>query len=496
MNKVSKTTNILIPSLISLFNQYNDNLKTRLRADTLFLSFDEKSKKTFNKFINLSNDRFKLMKYGGTLNHIISNQKQNYSKINDDIQNDLLFNTNYSNIERKKLIKSVNEFKSKEIFSVRDKLFESLKQRTSIDILLRKKQMLERKEKNKIKNKNRNPSKKNTNISKNTMTLSDENEKNNKPKLENKKEIIEINTQDEIKEDQINVINGIESYKNLLKTKKNSLNNKENKNVNDNNNSNNNNNNRFIKINKSDFKDIETHLNENNIKILSYNEESLNKIEKKKNEDEKFDINTLYKIKTSNNIYKNQKMSFLPKLKPIDTEGNNFISGNLNTNENKNENENENENSNYKNIRSLTFNNNYDMKNTIKIIKKEAYNGVMLGEKLLNQKNKFDTYYKRRFPKYAFNQLEKNNKLKQHNKIKNEKEKGNTPKIIKKRKLSNFERIMEDYQKIYDNKKQIWIQEDKEKEINEKNKIKKQNDIINFLLNLDDRNNQKRRQNK
>ena len=492
MNKVTKTTNILIPSLISLFNQYNDNLKTRLRADTLFLSFDEKSKKTFNKFINLSNDRFKLMKYGGTLNHIISNQKQNYSKINDDIQNDLLFNTNYSNIERKKLIKSVNEFKSKEIFSVRDKLFESLKQRTSIDILLRQKQNLERKEKNKIKNKNRNVSKNNTNIFKNTMTLPDENEKNNKPKLENKKEIIEKNTQDEIKEDQINVINGIESYKNLLKTKKNSLNNKENKNDNDNNNSNNsnNNNNRFIKINKSDFKDIETHLNENNIKILSYNEENSDKIEIKKNEDEKFDINTLYKIKTCNNHYKNQKMSFLPKLKPIDTEGNNFISGNINTNEN------ENENNNYKNIRSLTFSNNYDMKNTIKIIKKEAYNGVRLGEKLLNQKNKFDTYYKRRFPKYSFNQLEKNNKLKQHKKIKNEKEKGNTPKIIKNRKLSNFERIMEDFQKIYDNKKQIWIQEDKEKEINEKNKIKKQNDIINFLLNLDDRNNQKRRQKK
>jgi len=492
MNKVTKTTNILIPSLISLFNQYNDNLKTRLRADTLFLSFDEKSKKTFNKFINLSNDRFKLMKYGGTLNHIISNQKQNYSKINDDIQNDLLFNTNYSNIERKKLIKSVNEFKSKEIFSVRDKLFESLKQRTSIDILLRQKQNLERKEKNKIKNKNRNVSKNNTNIFKNTMTLPDENEKNNKPKLENKKEIIEKNTQDEIKEDQINVINGIESYKNLLKTKKNSLNNKENKNDNDNNNSNNsnNNNNRFIKINKSDFKDIETHLNENNIKILSYNEENSDKIEIKKNEDEKFDINTLYKIKTCNNHYKNQKMSFLPKLKPIDTEDNNFISGNINTNEN------ENENNNYKNIRSLTFSNNYDMKNTIKIIKKEAYNGVRLGEKLLNQKNKFDTYYKRRFPKYSFNQLEKNNKLKQHKKIKNEKEKGNTPKIIKNRKLSNFERIMEDFQKIYDNKKQIWIQEDKEKEINEKNKIKKQNDIINFLLNLDDRNNQKRRQKK
>ena len=173
MNKSSQTTNILIPSLISLFNQYNDNLRTRLKADALLLSFDEKSQKTLNKFINLSNDRFKLMKYGGKLNHIILNQKQNYSKINNDIQNDLLFNTNYSNVERKKLIKSVNEFKSKEITNIRDKLFESLKQRTSIDILLRKKQILERKQ----KNKKRTTDKKMTNKSKLSMTMSDESEK-------------------------------------------------------------------------------------------------------------------------------------------------------------------------------------------------------------------------------------------------------------------------------------------------------------------------------
>ena len=39
-------------------------------------------------------------------------------------------------------IKSVNEFKSKEIYKVRDKLFETLKQRTAIDIMLRQKQIL------------------------------------------------------------------------------------------------------------------------------------------------------------------------------------------------------------------------------------------------------------------------------------------------------------------------------------------------------------------
>ena len=91
---MSKVANSLIPSLLSLFNDYNDNLKNRLKADHYFLSFDEKSKKTLNKFINLSNDRFKLMKFGGKLNNVILKQRQNYSIINRDIQNDILFSTN------------------------------------------------------------------------------------------------------------------------------------------------------------------------------------------------------------------------------------------------------------------------------------------------------------------------------------------------------------------------------------------------------------------
>ena len=469
MNKSSQTTNLLIPSLISLFNQYNNNLRTRLKADALLLSFDEKTQKTFNKFINLSNDRFKLMKYGGKLNHIISNQKQNYSKINNDIQNDLLFNTNYSNVERKKLIKSVNEFKSKEIVNVRDKLFESLKQRTSIDILLRKKQMLSHKE----KNKKRNTNKKSTNGSKVSFVLPEESEKNdNNKKTENKKtenkvEINEKSANEEIKEDQINFINGIESYKSLLNEKRNSINDVE-KQISGFSN------NRFVKINKNDFKDIETTLNENNIKILSYNEEELNKKEKKKNEDATFDINQLYKIKNNNNKnYKNQ-MNFLPRLKPIETESNNFEF--LDTNHNYDN----------KNQRSLTYNNS-DMKNTIKIIRKEAHNGVMLGQKLLNQKKNFDMRYIRRFPKYFLDIYEQKNRLKHYKKEKNEEEHILIPKIIKKRNLSKNEKIIEDFQKIYDNKKQIWKNEEKQKIINEKMKEKQQNDIINFLLNLKDR---------
>ena len=471
---MGKTTNVLIPSLISLFNDYNNNLRTRLKADTLFLSFDERSKKTFNKFINLSNDRFKLMKYGGQLSNILENQKSNYSKLNNDIQNDLLFNTNYSNVERKKLIKSVNEFKSKEIIKVRDKLFETLKQRTAIDIMLRQKQILLRKE----KNEKNNLYKKFKSASKISSKQADNiNEKKNN--FGNKFESIVDYVNSTIRDDQNNFMTGMEYYKNLLYSKKNGLNDKESININ---------NNRVIKISKGEFSDIETHLNENNIKVLSYNEDNLNKVEKKKDEDEKFDINCLYKLKNSNNYFnnddnnnskpiKNQKKNLFPKLT---INANTFYK--LPTKEKRN-------------IKFLTFHN-YDAKNTIKLIKKEAYNGVNLEERFQNQKEKFETHYGTYLPKRNITNNKKKLTIQKCQRLNKGNERGKTLIIKKKRKLSNYEKILEDFQKVYDDKKVIWEKEDKEKEIIEKNNEKKEEEIINFLLNLEDRDKNNKKQNK
>lgn len=460
MNVFGKNANLLIPSLISLFKDYNNNLRIRLKADTLFLSFDEKSKKLFNKFINLSNDRFKLMKSGGKLNHILLNQKQNYSKLNNDIQNDLLFNTNYSSAERKKLVKSVNIFKSKEIFNVRDKLFETLKQRTTIDNMLREKQILERKAlKEEQKKKNLKQINSTSNMSQNI------DEENKKKHSEDK---IKLATET-LTEDQNNFMTAVDKYKSLLQEKKNGLaENKESKSLY---------NNRFIKISKNEFSDIESQINENNLKILSYNEENLKNKKKKKNEDEKFDINSLYKIKknsgemisTKTSTY--QRFNIFPKINSNTEEKSSDVPFLIDKND----------------IRALTFHNN-DMKNTIKLIKREAYNGVMLGEKFQNQKKKFDTFYIRHFPKYDSVKFENNIRQKKFHRLNEEDAKRRkTPKITKKRRMSNYERILEEYKKIYANKKEIWKKEDEEKEIREKNKQKKEEEFVNFLLNLGER---------
>ena len=94
--------------------------------------------------------------------------------------------------------------------------------------------------------------------------------------------LIQSKTEDAIIEDQKNFKKGLDEYKILLKNKKKELNNKEDKNV--------------IKINKNDFDDVESHIKENSIKVLTYKAKSKDNDLEKIKADTKFDINILYKI--------------------------------------------------------------------------------------------------------------------------------------------------------------------------------------------------------
>ena len=464
MVSIGKKTNDLIPSLLGLFNQYNNNFKTRMKVDNIFLSFDEKAKKTFNKFINLSNDRFKLMKYGGHLNHILEKQKKNYTKINANILNDLLFNTNFTNDEKKKLVKSVNEFKSKEINSIRDRILEALKERTSIDNMLRER-------------KNNEKSQKIKNIKKISNMLTSKNDKksrNDRNFLRNKFDLAEQIAKDSIQVDQRRFMAGMEEYKNFLKNKKLMLNTNECKNVN---------NNKMVKITKKEFKKIERHLNLNNIKLLTYNESNLHRMEVKKNEDEKFNVAYLYKIKNNNDgtlteyNTRNKKRS-LPKLQ-IKTDTNFPKGKTMIEDTNKDDNN---------NLYSLTFNNySNEIKDTIKLVKKEAENGVMIGEKFQSQKKIFDTFYNRHFPYYDDSNILDYIKLIKQKYIFNKGSKDfkrRAQKKLKTMRKVNNERILEDFQRIYEEKKRKWRNEDKEKQIQEKVNAKKEEDNLYFLINL------------
>lgn len=484
MLQVGKITNSLIPSLISLFNDYNKNLKTRFKADSIFMSLDEKTNKTFNKFINMSNERFKLVKYGEKLNNVILNQKQSYSNIKRNIQNDLLYKTDYSNQEKKKLIKSVNSFKSKEIMNIRDKLYETLRNKTSIGDQLRRKQMLLRKNKSKTNSNKKDINKINImspNLHLHQIKFNDnnkDNEKNNLIKNEEKKsiELIQQFTKDTIKNDHNNFMRGLELYKNLLRTKKNDLMDKINKSVDDN---------KYIKISRNDFKDIESIVNENNIKILSYNEDTKNKKDNTKKVDDTFDITSLFKLKAyydtnkakpNKYIYNKSKKIIFPKFKTNKTEANQNVINNFDND-----------------VKYQTISN-YDMKNTIKLIKKVANGSSIMGEHFQNKRNKFNNFYETHFPNYDFKKMERFIKYKSYKRLHKKTEEEYVPKkIIIKRKYSINEKLMDDFINIYQNKLKIWKKEDKEKEIKMKSLEKQEENNYRFFFSLDRK---KRKKNK
>ena len=455
--KKAKITNEIIPPFLSLFKDYNSNLRTRLKANSFFLSFDEKSKKTFNKFVLLSNERFKKMKYGGNLNHILSNQKNNYTKISNDIKNDILYTSNYPSVERNKLIKGVNIIKSKEISSMREKLYETLRYNSPYENKIKKcRKKLFNDKIMKLKDKD---------IQRNERKTFKSYTKNSGIDIKDKIDLIKSNTKDTIIEDQENFDKGLETYKDFLKNKKNELiNGKEDKNM--------------IKIYKNDFSDIESHIKENNIKSLTYKAKLANNKIKKKKEDTKFEINILYKIKYFNS---KKRKSIFPKLKHTQTEQEELLNNEGIFKERARQ-------SNF-NLNFKTFNN-IDMKNTIGLINKEAKTGINLENKFRKQKMKFNMHY---HTYNGTNNFEDSESVKSsHIKKSSEEEKSlNEHKEIKKIKVSEHEKIMEDFQKIYEKKKMLWKKEDEEKEKKKIAQKKEKEEIINYLFSLENKKNKK-----
>ena len=446
--KKAKITNEIIPPLLSLFNDYNINLRTRLKANSFFLSFDEKTKKTFNKFIMLSNERFKLMKSGGNLNHILSKQRNNYTKINNEIKKDILFTTSYPNIERKKLVQSVNILKSKEISSMREKLYETLRYHSIYDKKIKNHHLITSDDTIEEKTKK-------TNGTKNKNSNNYRNESNEEA------ELIQAKTEGAIKDDHDNFTKGLEAYKFFLNNKKSELNDKEDKTA--------------IKIYKNDFSDIESHIKENNIKILTYKTKSSENKVKRKKEDTKFDINILYKIKNYNT---NNIKNIFPKLNSIETEEE-LLTDEILTSKNSRR---------ISNMKCKTFNNT-DLKNTIGLINEEARNGIELTEKFNNQKKKFDKHYNTQFgiinhPK-DFEKYE-NNKSQHIRATWREQKRSILPKKLTKIKTDNEnEKIFEDFKKIYEQKKMLWKKIDEENAKKKEKEEKDKEDVINYLLSVE-----------
>ena len=118
--------NDLINSLITSFKDYDKNLKKRFKVDSIFLGFDVNADKILKKIINLSDSRYKSVKFGIKLNNIINQQKDKYETLIEGIKTDKIYSSNILEPEKSKLLKSVVSVKNREIYDIRDKLINSL----------------------------------------------------------------------------------------------------------------------------------------------------------------------------------------------------------------------------------------------------------------------------------------------------------------------------------------------------------------------------------
>jgi len=261
----------LIPDIINKVNNYSDKLKDRVKIDNIFNEIDLYASDGFKQFIKLSDNRYKCIKSGISLNDLLERQKNEYKEVSDNILENNFYMNNEIEKESKKLYKKLTIKESKELFKIRRNII-NLNRNLSQNDLIKKK--YENKIKAKSVNKDDNSSNGESKIKQNNTIINKEkDEKIYKDKKKYLSDIVEM--------DKKYFNKNIESYKNFLKdiekTKDNS---------------------KILKImSRNDNLGHKYSFKFKNIKLLSFKEEKKEEdvIQKKMEEDSRIDIKTLMK---------------------------------------------------------------------------------------------------------------------------------------------------------------------------------------------------------
>ena len=433
--------NELITKLVSNFKDYNNNLQNRIKVDNIFMGFDDQISKNFNKFVTLSENRYKLVKSGVRIGNIINYQKNKYKKLNQSIKNDKIYSSKTIEHEKNKLYQSAVTIKNREILKIREQLNSRLKKyRTNNN-----KYGNFLNERKKIFSKTRS----NFGISRNNKKIKINALNKKKSKIvnnDNKKFLENI-----INEDCNNFIGGMTKYKNFLQ-KMRTLSEE--------------NTGKPIKINdKTNFNNVENVIKTDKFKFLSYTEnepENTIIVEKK---DINFDLLSIQKLKLDhdrkNHVYWK----------------NNYSQKNI---------QNENYFDEIPNLKTI----HKEFSNTAKIVKDEAENGVQYDKNFSTKIKFFNNHFNNNSKIEDYNECEKKIKKRFFMLKKNLSENMGAKKISfmkkNKTKIENMrpeiEIIRRQFQTIYDTKKTQWEKEDELKKIKKNRQKRALSEIDKFVL--------------
>ena len=496
------TTNILVPKLLDKTTKYASNIKNRVKIDGMFNEFDDNANMNFKKFIKLSEQRYKSVKSGTSINNILENQKPEYNELSGKILSNKFYNNDEIEIESKKLLKKMGLKENKYLILLRKDIISKTKDFTKSEIRNREKLIHNalKKRKNKEKNSkndysylpkyqsyNKNISSKGENIPK--IKLKNYEMANKDELLEKKKYFDELMINDYKK-----LNDNLLDYKLYLKD---------------------------VESTHKDGDPLKLNNNKDNfghtynfspdrIKLLTYKEEEVNDNRPRKKEEPKVDIMKLMRYTKRGNKkwfkqeLKNKNSKTILKLRTKLAKGKPKISPNttekffikklkedLTSNSPSNTNTKMNtftEDFNMYRTTSTAFSN---YKNTIKTVRNEASKAQFINENFDRKMHTMEGFFKvdclpkiEEYDNIIKNRAKKVDHIEKKNKL-NDYYLNN----IKKDKISEYERnkfeaqkeIFSSYNRTYQNKKILWEKEDKKRELLKKKNEEKVEEIKTYL---------------
>ena len=460
------TTNTLVPKLLDKTSLYANNLKNRIKIDGIFSEFDDSANINFKKFIKLSEQRYKSVKSGTHLNNILENQDEEIKELSENILSNKFYNNNDIEKESKKLLKKMGIKENQDLFEIRKDIISKTNSLTKTEIKNREKllknALKKRKKENKILSYFPKRQKKANNISNPERNISIK----YNGKIINMNELIDKKKffDDLMINDFTSLNNKFQNYLEHLKNIK--L--KDSSEI------------QKQKANKEKYNYLNSFSLER-IKFLSYKEDDLNSKKPKKKEEPKIDIMKLmrytkrgnkkwFEKELKNKIFKpshkiNKKQI---ELRPI------FNSINDKNFCNKVE---------YKRTAKDFFNN---YKNTIKTVRNEANKAISMNQNFDKKIKTMENFFNaKKLPRiedydniinnthYLFRKNSSNGKI--VNSFKKDKFE------YDRNRLDNQKEIFESFNIAYLNKKIVWEQEDRKKELSKKYNEAEIEETKNFL---------------
>ena len=130
--------NILVPALLGKTQEYSKNLGDRVKINGILSEFDAYTHDNFQKFIKMSDQRYKSIKSGNHLQKKLLSQRPEYYDISAQILNNHFYNNDEIEKESKKLLKKMNKKENnKEITELRKNIIQKTRDFTRKEILKR-----------------------------------------------------------------------------------------------------------------------------------------------------------------------------------------------------------------------------------------------------------------------------------------------------------------------------------------------------------------------